>query len=280
VPLDHYISGACKKLKMPLPWILGIIANTIGDTRHPGNKLSASRLSGCPRDNAIHDLLSVPRVDLRKFNQAAHGWAAHHWMASYAPKGMLAEVSFKGVLFAGTEYEVEVPNSTADALHVGNETAIVLEDYKITSESNQRYMSETTEKVEWNVQATVYKMLAAQADPPFEFSRCAIWSGAAVPRKSKAEPWIYVPARFLSEEELLTAIPYEGVATVADHIMDYKRLQEDLASGMTTREAIARMPLRGEMQWRRKDGTTKCDYCVEADVCADLIRGEAGEGQI
>jgi hypothetical protein len=279
VPLDHYEGGHCIKLPMPLPWILGIQANTLGDTRHPAGKLSASSLSGCPRERAINGYLPVSRVDLRKFNSMAHGWAAHLFCQTFTPKSMLAEVAFKGVLFKGTEFEVEVIGH-ADALQIGDVTAVVLEDYKITSETNQRYMTETTEKAEYNVQFSVYRLLAAQSTPTRDIKRMAFWSGAAVPRKSKAAPWVYVPARILTEEEILTTRPYDGESSVADHIMDFKRLQADLAAGGAVREAVARMPLRGEMQWRRKDGTSKCDYCVVADACAALVQGAGEEGRI
>lgn len=260
VPIDHYHS--CAKPPMPLPWIFGILANTIGDTRHPAMQASASRLSGCPRANAIEDLLPVPRVDLRRFNSIAHGWAAHFWMAHYAPKGMMNEVELKGRLFVGTPYEIEV-SGHADVIHP---STALLEDYKITSETNQRYVTETTEKVEWNVQLSIYALLAAQQGITIE--RAAIWSGAATTRKGT--PWVHVPARILSEDEILAAVPYEGVARVADHIIDFLALRERLERGMGAEEAVAAMPLRGEMQWRRKDGTSKCDYCVQSDVCAGL----------
>jgi hypothetical protein len=275
VPLDHYTSGACAKTPMPLPWIAGILANTVGDTRHKAMQMSASRLSGCPRSDAIHDLLPVPRVDLRRFNSIAHGWAGHFWMKHYSPDGMLAEVSVLGTLFRGTPYELEV-SGHADVIRPRplDPLMLLLEDYKFTSETNQRYLSEVTEKAEWNVQLSTYRALAPQHD----VREVAIWSGASVTRKGV--PWIRIPARILTEEEILEAKPFEGEATVADHILDFKALRDRLSQGMPVEEAINAMPMRGEMQWRRKDGASKCDYCTQSDVCAGLARKGMEVGEI
>ena len=255
VALDHYESGACSRLPMPLPWIMGIKANTVGDTRHPPMQLSASRLSGCPRADAINDLLPVPRVDLRKFNSMAHGWAGHAFMSAHTPKEMLSEHALGAVLFRGTQYEVYVAGH-ADVLRPRplDPGVVIVEDYKFTSESNQRYVTEVTEKVEWNVQLSAYSLLA----PMLDIRELAIWNGASTSRRGP-DPWIRVPARLLSEEEILASVPYEGEATVADHILDFLMLRERSLSGMPSAEAIALMPMRGELQWRRKDGTSKCD---------------------
>lgn len=269
VGVDHYSSNACTKLPAPLGWLLAMQHRIESDVAHAGNKMTATRLAECPRSTAIRDNLPIPAFNLMRSNSQMFGTAVHEFMAKWAPPGYLTEVPLAGTLFKGTPHEVEV-KGTADVIRPG---ALVIEDYKTTSEYSQKWRTEHPHEPhdEWSIQVSVYNLLAP---PEHHASRAAIWSGAIVSKKSKALPWVEMSVRCdMTEEEILAMRPHGGRATVADHLAIRGRFLADLASGVDTRAAVARLPLTGAdcAEW-------VCDYCTVNHVCAALTPPTLGGG--
>lgn len=270
VPPDHYASGTCTKPPAPLPWLLAMQHRVTTDGDHAGNRMTATRLAECPRATAIRDNLPIPAYNLMRSNAQMFGTAVHEFMAKWAPPGYLSEVALAGVLFKGTPYEVEV-RGTADVIKPG---ALVIEDYKTTSEWSQKWRTEHPNESheEWSVQVSVYNLLAPLDK---KATRAAVWSGAIVGKKSKALPWVEMLVRCdMTEEEILAVRPHGGKATVAEHLAIRGRFLADLAGGTDARAAVARLPLTGAdcEDWI-------CSYCVVDHVCAALPQ-MAAEGGI
>lgn len=275
VAVDHYSSLSCKNPPMPIPWILGAIDKEMNDGVHSGNQMSASRLTHCVRAMGIED--NVPSIiNVEELDAMTQGTAMHEFMERHAPKGMLVEFEMpapgkpKPVLFEGTEFEVEM-RGRLDVLHLNT---MVLEDYKTTGEWSQKFRFERgSADPEWNVQASVYKLLLKKCEG-LDIKSAVVWSGARVGKKSKAPAWFRIPIVFMNEEEILDFHPLDGQYSVADMIREYKRFVKRLAEGMPAVEAVAMIPKMGEVTNQSKKRYKACDYCTVAGKCAELA-GEA-----
>jgi PD-(D/E)XK nuclease superfamily len=264
---DHYSSGSCKNPPMMIGWILGALGKEAGDLVHRDNNMSASRLAHCFRKAAIED--NIPSViDVRELDTLADGTAKHEFIEKYAPASIQAEVEFpkegkpRPVLWEGTEYEITM-RGRVDVLQMGG---IVLEDLKTTGEWSQKFRWERrTADPEWNVQASIYKILAKKCEG-IDIQRAVVWSAARVGKKSKAPAWFQIPITFMSEREILDVRPLDGEYTVGDNILAYKTLVADLAAGVSAEEAVRKVPMFGKTTKR----FSECDYCIVAGACRDL----------
>jgi PD-(D/E)XK nuclease superfamily len=265
---DHYSSGACKNPPMPIPWILGALHKEATDTVHQGVGMSPSRLAKCFRKTAIE--ATIPAIiDVRELDAAAGGTAQHEFMERHTPGGMLSEVEFPREgkpmpkIFEGTEYEITM-RGRCDVLKLGGD--VVLEDYKTTGEWSQKFRWERrTADPEWNVQASLYKILAKKCEG-IDIKRACVWSGARVGKKSKAPAWFQIPITFMSEEEILEVKPLDGDYTVADNIREYKLFVQRIADGMSKEEAVRLIPLFGKTTKR----FSECDYCSVRGACQEI----------
>lgn len=267
VAADHYSSLACKNPPMPIPYILGALDKDANDKVHRGNNMSASRLTHCFRATAIEDNLPVT-IDVRELDAPTFGTALHEFMQRHTPKGMIAEYELpapgkpKPILFAGTDCEIEM-RGTLDVLNL--DTAM-LDDYKITSEWSQKFRWERgAADPEWNVQASVYKILLKKCEG-IDVQHAAAWSGARVGKKSKAPAWFRMPITFMDEAEILDFHPLDGQFSVRDIIRCYKEFVAALADGTTAKDAISAIPLIGAVTKKYK----QCDYCTVKRKCDEL----------
>jgi hypothetical protein len=266
---DHYSSNSCKNPPMQIGWILGALDKEMNDQIHRDNQMSATRLTRCFRHTAIED--NVPSViDVRELDAMADGTAKHEFIERHAPAWVRSEVEFpaegkpRPVMFAGTEYEITM-RGRADVIN-RDALSIKLDDIKTTSEWSQKFRWERrTAEIEWNVQASVYKILAKRCEG-IDITSAAVWSSARVGKKSKAPAWFQIPLTFMSEREILEVRPLDGDYTVADNIREYKLFVQRIAEGMSKEEAVRMIPMFGK--------TTKkfpeCDYCVVRDKCGEL----------
>lgn len=268
VPPDHYTSGKCTKSPAPLPWLLATIDNAKSDTTHCDNRITATRLSACPRKTGIEDNLPIYAFNLMRRNSMMWGVAMHLLMEKYSPKGFLSEIGLKGTLFKGTDVEIEV-GGTADLIRPG---VALLQDYKGTSETNQRYLTSSPKaRLEWSIQFSIYKILDDQGPTPHGIERGAVWNGSLVSKRSKAAPWVEIPVTFMREDEILAAQPFEGNTTVQDHLLIRQVFLHALEKGVPVRDAVSQMPLTG-MDMAK----FICDYCEVSHICMHL----AGHGEI
>ena len=267
VGADHYPAGECKNPPMPIPRILAILHKEATDTVHHGIGMSPSRMTKCFRRSAIEAV--IPAVyDIRDFDALAGGTAEHEFMERHTPEGLLSEVEFpregkpKPLIFAGTEFEITM-RGTCDVLNYG---ALKLEDYKTTGEWSQKFRWERrTADPEWNVQASLYKILAKKCEG-IDIQSATVWSGARVGKKSKAPAWFQIPITFMSEEEILEVRPLDGEYTVGDTILEYKQFVQRIADGMSHEEAIKMIPLYGKTTKRFDE----CAYCTVRAACGEL----------
>jgi len=252
---------------MPIARILAILHKEENDTVHHGIGMSPSRMTKCFRKSAIEAV--IPAIyDIREFNSLAGGTAEHEFMERHTPEGLFAEVEFPKegkpmpTLFAGTEFEITM-RGRCDVLSMG---ALKLEDYKITGEWSQKFRWERrTADPEWNVQASLYKILAKKCEE-IDIQTASVWSGAMVGKKSKAPAWFQIPITFLSEREILQVRPLDGDYTVGDTIREYKLFVKRIAEGMSPEDAVKLIPLYGKTTKR----FSECDYCSVRGACGEL----------
>lgn len=268
VPLDHFdAGGGCPRPPAPKAWIRSIIRRVLGDERHAGNRITVTRLLGCPREGAIYD--NIPLVlDPMDFNATAQGTLRHEEMEKGADSGWV-EVPVKG-LFLG-----EVVEGTIDYISPRG----VLEDYKTHGESSQvlKWKKGGVEN-EVRAQGSLYKLLLAQTPPTKE---CAfpeqiaaglkvmrVWHGAEVAARCAAPPWFDVELPWMEEEEIAALKPHGAALTVREILGLWRRLQDDIgkAAGDSVKvdAAVNGVPLVGEGIW----GGSKCrTYCGALRDC-------------
>lgn len=264
VGLDHYGTmteeGECPAPPMPIPGIMAILAHETGDEAHSGNQMTATRLCQCPRETAIQDNIESKAVNLEMFNAPVlWGQAMHQMLQRHTPSYMRTEVPVAGTLFAGTRYEIKV-RGTADFVVPG---VALLGDYKTHNLFTQQKLCKNpaAAHLEYDIQVSVYRMLL---DIPVDSG--AIWNGAMPARMSGVRPWLRVPVRFMDENEILAAKPFDGQRTVAEMLEMRKKFLMDWHT-MTVEQAVNKIPLVGaEMaEWI-------CSYCPVEQECSRLAR--------
>ena len=295
VPTDHYWpvkdskTEPCTAPPMPLPWLLAIIDINLNDDIHSGNRMSATRIQSCARRIAIEDNLPSRRINLQRFNSPTWGTAIHEFMQKHTPPGFYQEIELppKGappvLLFQGTEAEIAVRGR----LDVLTPDTVLLDDYKCTSESSQKFrFNRRGADPEWRAQASVYKLLGERStEGGIKIERAAVWSGAMTSARCPAPPWFRIPLAWMGEEEILMMKPHGGEFSVADNIIQFKtflraKAEIDEEFKVTLRKTafcpsylealkgiIQKMPLAGRNQWR---GEMCKKYCGVSRLCNEM----------
>jgi len=300
VPTDHYApepgskTEVCIAPPMPLPWLLAMISINKSDDIHSGNRMSATRMQSCPRKIAIEDNIPARRVNMKQFNSMTWGTAIHEFMQKHTPPGFYQEIELppKGsppvMLFQGTEAEIAVRGR----LDILTPDTILLEDYKCTSESSQKFrFNRRAADPEWRAQASIYKILGKRSIADIDIKQAAIWSGAMTSARCPAPPWFKIPLAWMGEEEILMMKPHGAEFSVADNIIQFKhflKMKAELDLTFRTRkhdcedrlvidtgpeykkalyDLIATMPLAGRGAWR---GEMCKKYCGSARTCNEM----------
>lgn len=190
-PVDHWSSGACPNPPMPLPFILGIMADKAADTEHAEGNLTATRISRCPRATLIEDFIGpdAPGGGLAfnpvRWNSATWGTALHEWMAKHSPPGSLVEVRWPRpdaqaiVLDFGEGVKAPV---SAQADFLPADKAVVV-DYKCHSESAQltKWWFRGKPDEDLVIQFNVIRTLVEAEWPDAKVEKGVFWHGAMTP---------------------------------------------------------------------------------------------------
>lgn len=202
VSLDHWTSGACPKPPLFLPFLLGIIANTTGDTEHCDGKVTATRTTSCPRQTLIQDFIGPDApggglvFDPRRYNSIAWGWAMHEWCAKYAPPDAMVEVRFpsegKGPAILDFGEGVKIPVS--GRLDYLSPDKVMMVDIKTHSEASHKFKwQRPTPDADLIVQFNILRTLVQLEIPDAPITKGAIWHGAQTSAKHPAPPWFEQP---------------------------------------------------------------------------------------
>lgn len=294
LPLDHYSSGACPRPPMPLPRILGILANVAGDTVHRDGRITATRVLTCPRQVAIEDNIPAP-FDVLSYNSIYDGVIEHAAMQRTAPPGTYTEIRLppEGAepprLF-GVPIEGTIDFVTADLREI--------HDYKKHSESAQAFKFESGgADPEVAAQMNIYRLMLAQCVPDAKVERLVVWHGAMTSANTKTfrtkqpvPPWFAVALPLMSEEEIAAMRPHGGEHTVQQIVDAYVRFETEKAEvllptdrevgvrgepaeynypddGRRLKAALKNIPLVGRGMWKGQ----KCQrYCAVKDICDDI----------
>jgi len=299
VPTDHYYpepgstTEVCTAPPMPLPWLLAMLTLNKNDDIHSGNRMSATRMQACARKIAIEDNIPARRVNMKQFNSPTWGTAIHEFMQKHTPPGFYQEIELppKGappvMLFQGTEAEIAVRGR----LDILTPDTVLLEDYKCTSESSQKFrFNRKGADPEWRAQASIYKILGERStEGAIAIKQAAIWSGAMTSARCPAPPWFKIPLAWMGEEEILMMKPHGAEFSVADNIIQFKtfllakkeidetyRVRKVDADGQVQyadgyiealKGIISKMPLAGRGAWR---GEMCKKYCGSARICNQM----------
>ncbi len=266
-PIDHYQSGQCTALPMPLGWIMSILREQTGDKFHRDMNITTTRITqSCAREVAILDNVPVYGYDVRRGNSMHWGNIMHKDLQDNTPAGAYAELlippeGMPAPVVCGIELRGKLDNVTPDLSEIS--------DYKGHSESKQRNVKKYPPENEQRAQLSIYGFMISRTFS-VPFPKLKIWHGAHV--AAGGDPWIPQEIQPMSEQEILDMTPYGSDFTVAQCVSFYKQFKDDLAGGMELEAAIKRIPLMG----RRMFKGSKClKYCVAKEIC-DRIEGVAG----
>src|SRR6267143_5516598 len=190
---------------MPLPRILGILANVAGDTTHRDGRITATRVLTCPRQVAIEDNIPAP-FDVLSYNSIYDGVLEHVAMQRTAPPGAYTEIHLPPEgrpiprLF-GVEIEGTVDFVTADLREI--------HDYKKHSESAQAFKFESGgADQEVAAQLNIYRLMLEQCVEGAHIEKLLVWHGAMTSANTKTfrtkqpvPPWFAVELPLMGEEE-------------------------------------------------------------------------------
>lgn len=245
---DHFDGPSCGREPIPPALIRSILSRERADERHADGRLTVTRLLSCPRQAAICDFIGIT-FDPRRHASMHLGTIIHEQLARYAPEGcgeVVVEGEIGGVCYSGA----------ADVL-----TPELIEDYKVHSETSQRWKVKGAHKHPNDEDAQLSLLQLAAGGPPRKLRAIHL----AMTAKDGPPMQIVSESEPMTEEELLNYRPKGGVSSVKDHIGDWQDLLRPPSAGM-----IGRMPLRGQSQF----GGKGCDYCVARETCDALEAGK------
>lgn len=254
---------------MPLPMIRAIMAREGSDTFHAGNRLTFTRLLGCPREHAILDNLPII-FNVSRWNSLTMGTAVHKELEKHVSPGDYAELSFPlhgklPPLICGVRVSGRLDWVKGDFTEI--------QDYKVHSEMSQ--WGKVTQKsyiVDVDAQLNFARIAIAKEIlkvSPSEYTpKMLSWHGCM----SSAEgppAWIPHESPVLDEEDLSQYAPGGGTHTVTQ-IADYNQtFTTRLRDGVPVSDAIRAIPLVG----RNQIGGQKCLKWCNANIKGENRRG-------
>lgn len=271
-PPDHYSSGACPDLPMPLAAIRSIVMSDAADTFHADGRVTITRLLTCAREIALTDNVALPAVDLRKRDTLRKGTVLHADLQRHMAGGY-AEVEFP---IAGATAPTLLGEPVSGRVDSISADFSVIEDYKTHAESAQRGKKRRDEPSNDDAQLNIIRILVArgilQQEPTTYRPRMVAWHTAQVSRRGPA-PWISIEAPYMTEEEIGDFRPGGGEYTVLQILEAYRTFRSDRALGVAVDAAAKRIPLMGREMFNK----SKCtEYCVAAKYC-DRLEGISDE---
>lgn len=280
VPLDHYSAGQCggwqAGMEFPLEWIASIVEDRTGDTYHAGQRLTATRCLGCPRETLLADTRDYV-FDPTSANNPHWGTAVHEKIAKNA-NCQYFEVRFGGpgdALPAAHLFRGMLPG-TAGIKLAGRVDKVTLgygeiHDYKLHSESSQRFVTSGKKKDLTNAaQLNLYRHSLEQVIPEATGKIGALinYHGAMTSARGP-KPWTAVIEPFLTEEEILDVQPNGGEATVREIITAYIEFFQRQADGMGLDDNLAMVPLYGRTMFNGSKCTSYCQSDIRR-ICDGL----------
>jgi len=265
---------------MPLPWIFSILGTMLGDKDHCDGKVSATRLTSCPRKVLIEDFVSPKHpngglvFDPTRMNSANFGNAVHAWMEKWTPEGIYKEIKFpvKGqpppVLDLGEGVKIAV-RGTVDYL---SPDIVVMEDYKTHSETAHKFKFKFGGAApELRAQFSIYKTLIEDAVKDAKVKKGRVWHGAQTSARHPSPPWFDQEIAFMSMEDVGSIKPFGADYSVRDIAGMYNwalheigAIKEEKSSPPWFQQVdaiIAQIPMVGEKIFR---GTMCTTYCGSA----------------
>jgi len=289
VPLDHWHSGSCPRPPMPLPWIFSILGTTMGDTDHVDGKVSATRLTNCPRKVLIEDFVTPEHpggglvFDPSRLNSANFGNAVHAWMEKWTPEGAYKEIKFpvKGqkapILDLGEGVKIQV-RGTVDWLAPDT---VCMNDYKTHSETAHRFKFKFGGAApELRAQFSIYKALIEDAIEGATVKKARVWHGAQTSAKHPCPPWFDQEVAFMTMQDVGSIKPFGADFTIRDiagmynwalHKIGEIPHKQNTKDWFACLDAIlCQIPLVGEKIFR---GTMCTTYCGSAQPHCYVLAG-------
>lgn len=265
-PPDHYTSKACTKLPMPMPAIRSILLSEADDTFHASDRVTVTRLLGCPRETLILDNVPVI-IDIRKFDSRRKGTVIHADLQKHAIGGY-AEVQFPRPGQPAPHFLGEPVSGRVD--YIADDFSQI-EDYKSHAESKQWTKAKPRGTPDNDAaQLNIIRILVARGvldvDPETYRPKLIGWHTAQTARHGPPN-WIPVEAPYMSEDDVAAYKPLGGSVTVAENLAAYRQFRADRAAGMSMDDALRRLPLAGRRMLR---GSKCSDYCSALDYCNKL----------
>lgn len=272
-PLDHYASGACPSPPGPPALVNAILTINAQDDRHTGGRLSATRLTTCPRKVVIED--NIPStLDVKGMISQTHGTLINQALDRYLPPGWKAQIPVAGRLFK-RQFPPEgvLVEGTVDLL---SSDGTEVPDYKFHSSKSLAMKWQKPAEPELRSQLSVYAKLLRQMDPSVAPKRLVAWHGASTAKSDKPPSWFPQPIEEMTEDEIAGLRPFGMRYTVAEIIAFHRRFKDEVAKIAQdtpdderiaqTEAAVRRVPAAGTAS------SWLCQYCRVKRSC-DRLEG-------
>ena len=280
VPFNHFDTCVARSGRPAFnPTLARIMTRKIvGDVRHAGLQLTATRTYGCPRATFL-DVAYDYYVDPTRLVAMARGTILHGVFAREADEALWYTESNDAVRMNlhGTVFGHEI-DLMCDA--VRRDLGEVV-DFKFPLDWSVRYREQQHGrcKIEHQIQLNLARIVLGQQewarregyDPGNVLLTCwdfALGQGG----RGGPEPLV---AAHMTEEEMEAVRPFGGEWTVADIVANHVAMLEAARSrelpraGTEQDEFAASLPLVGETQM----GSSKCTkYCELEPLCSNLVR--------
>jgi len=254
-------------MHMPLEWVVSIVEDRVGDSYHAGQRMTATRCLGCPREalladgtdyvfdpaaansphwgTAIHEKIS--RNKSSQYFEVRFGVPGDRLPAARLFRGEMGLVGTEGIVLCGKIDKI--------TLGYGG-----IHDYKLHSESSQRFKGRDN-KTDWTTaaQLNIYRHSLEQVEEAAigKVQELIAYHGAMTARRGP-RPWIPEVLPLLSEEQILDIKPGGGVHTVREIIREYQLFFRRQHDGVPFKENVKQVALVGRSMYNN----TKCtDYC-------------------
>lgn len=298
LPLDHFeaspAAGGCANPPLPVEWIRSILAGIEGDALHRDNRITATRLLGCPREIILLDNEGIVFDPIKA--HSGHAGSVWHAEMERHVKGARTTVTLPPTPMFGIEVSGEFDKAAQDWSEIV--------DWKTHGESSmelkwQRFQSGQPDR-ELAAQLNIYRLAIARSilkvpddqyqprligwhlamvraaagpgEPPIEPSRRGGYG-----KKEPPPPAFQVQCPIMSEDEIARVRPFDDERspgaqpyTVREIVRMYAEYHAAVKAGMSMDLALRRhVPLVGRGMW----GGKKCTrYCSALGAC-DKVEG-------
>ncbi len=285
--IEHYTHMECPDPPGPFPLLMAILDVNANDKAHTGNKLTATRLTGCPRASAIQDNVMC-RYDIRHSFSTIWGTAMNELMDRHTPEGLVAQMTLPPAFLFKRQFPPNgvLVGGTPDLLPADFSGVY---DYKCHSGKAQYMKFTKPAAIELSAQVSLYAHLLKQAKPEALPVKFVAWHGAMKAAADKFPPWFPQELQFLTEDEIAALRPYGGRYTVAEHIGMFRRFhgkvdainlkyreaeegdQLNEQRQQEIEEAIREIPLVGRDVWRGAKCNLYCDVKWDCDRIEGIV---------